>query len=382
MLASINKDTPETTTDKFVGITTEATNNQKYETDEFNDNRTIKATMVPQIDPKANRDIMSLQYCNLHSYPPIQPKCYLNNSYCGDWNVSDRTFTPAVNPMTHEHDSDQCQLRLFTSAEARKCLGNRTLTFIGDSMIRDLGIAIGLFLQDKTIEESLDARYIPWDPVLLDGWIDRIPYLEMWGESRGDGWGRGFVFPSANRSHFFAVTNRTPDAEMFHFQVQFFWLQKNHYLFQEAGASNKSHLMDILEGTVLKDPMMIKVGGRKTDYLFWSYGLHDYGFWLVEGQNPVSNFYRNIHRHFRDNNKHYHFPAVWVSLNSNCAEKLRPQHYQQAVMMNKTNQELGAMLKPEHWPYYDADMVLRSPALCNVSADGTYCALPVSSKSS
>ena len=42
-----------------------------------------------------------------------------------------------------------CRYRDFTSAEARQCMGNHTLGFIGDSMIRNFGLSVGLFLSDR-----------------------------------------------------------------------------------------------------------------------------------------------------------------------------------------------------------------------------------------
>ena len=120
--------------------------------------RTIESTSMPSPRPTLTPRMIP-KYCNLHSSPPLIPKCYRNNSYCGDWNVTQRTFRPAVNSNTNVYDDDQCQLRLFTPAEARKCLGNRTLAFMGDSMIRDLATGISLFLQGMTVEESLDIKF-------------------------------------------------------------------------------------------------------------------------------------------------------------------------------------------------------------------------------
>lgn len=42
-----------------------------------------------------------------------------------------------------------CRYREITSAEARQCMGNHTLAFIGDSMIRNFGLSVSLFLSDR-----------------------------------------------------------------------------------------------------------------------------------------------------------------------------------------------------------------------------------------
>jgi hypothetical protein len=53
----------------------------------------------------------------------------------GDWDFKSRTFTPST-----------CVPREITPEDARKCLANRSLAFLGDSMVRDLGMAVASFL--------------------------------------------------------------------------------------------------------------------------------------------------------------------------------------------------------------------------------------------
>ena len=64
-----------------------------------------------------------------------KPTC-LNSTYCGEWR--NNFFYPIG-----------CEYRNISSSDARKCIGNRTIQFIGDSMIRDLGLEVGLFLSDQ-----------------------------------------------------------------------------------------------------------------------------------------------------------------------------------------------------------------------------------------
>lgn len=105
------------------------------------------------VDHPAERSKDTLRYCNFHSSPPVLPKCLLNNTYCGDWSIQNRSFHPAKAVDTNQ---SECSFRLFTPQEARQCLGKRTLVFVGDSQNRDLSIAVGLFLQGRTVEESYD----------------------------------------------------------------------------------------------------------------------------------------------------------------------------------------------------------------------------------
>jgi hypothetical protein len=69
-----------------------------------------------------------------------------NDTYCGDW--FGRRFRPIG-----------CEPRDITSEQARLCLKNKTLSFIGDSQIRDLGVAVGLFLLGETVETASDKKF-------------------------------------------------------------------------------------------------------------------------------------------------------------------------------------------------------------------------------
>jgi hypothetical protein len=336
---------------------------------------TTKPTSNPSVKPSSAPSMKRPPFCNMHSPVPKFPKCYNNNTYCGNWNIPNRHFIPAVNPLTHLFDSDQCQLRSFTPSEARQCIGNRALAFAGDSQIRDLSTAIGLFLQGMTVEESLDIKFDHQDKFALNGWIDKMPYIEMW-YNQSTGW----VFPSSNRSHFVEATNRTPDADHFQFQIQYWELYTGGLLFDTKGSpstTNRSRLDDVVEGNVLKDPMVMKVGMRKVDYLFCNHGLHEWGWWVTDRFDPVLRFYGTQYDSFRSWSNHSDIPSVWVSINSECIDKLGNNAMShsadlQAASANKVNQELGEMLKSRHLPYYDADLVLRSPELCNVTGDGRY----------
>ena len=206
-------------------------------------------------------------------------------------------------------------------------------------MIRDLSTAIGLFLQGRTVEESLDVKFDYQDKFALDGWSD---FTEQ-----------GYtIFPSSNQSHFVEVTGRIPNdvQQAFDFQIKYLrFLKKDEYYL---------------------DYYLTKVIEDKIDYLFWNFGFHELSSWVVEGENPVLTFYADFHGIFRDYYYSFNCPAVWVSMNSNCQIKKKIQYQKDVMPVNKLNMELGEILKVEHWPYYDATMVLRSPELCTVSDDG------------
>jgi len=302
------------------------------------------------------------RYCNLHSSPPILPRCYLNNTYCGDWDIQNRSFIPAKNPE-NSSDHDQCTFRLFTPAEARQCLGNRTLTFVGDSLIRDLAIGIGLFLQGRTIEESLDVKFDRQDLFALDGWMDQF-FLDMWGVE--DGQSYAWIFPAMNQTN----QSKNDSSVPFEFQIQYWHLFCRENMLFRVGTSGANHINDLIDGTVLKDTMAQQYKMRPTDYFFWSYGLHDEGYWWTEPYTEL--FHNNILGVFGTYVPHFKYPAVWVSMNTRCKDMIPDEFKTQYIMMNTVNQELGARLQSEKLPYYDADLFLRTPQNCNVTGDSLH----------
>jgi len=71
---------------------------------------------------------------------------------------------------------------------------------------------------------------------------------------------------------------------------------------------------------------------------------------------------------------HPSVPNAWVSMNTECKEKVNsPIVPNQAEMANEVNQLLGEVMATDRLPYMDADLVLRSPDLCqNVTGDGLH----------
>jgi hypothetical protein len=87
-------------------------------------------------------DVRNLPFCT----PSSEVICERNDTHCGVW--KNRYFYP-----------NSCRIRDITTADARKCLGDRTLAFIGDSIIRDIGTGVGLFLMGQTIEGSSEHKF-------------------------------------------------------------------------------------------------------------------------------------------------------------------------------------------------------------------------------
>lgn len=326
---------------------------------------------VEQHPPKRSKDVQ--RYCNFHSSPPVLPKCLLNNTYCGDWSIQNRTFHPAKAFGTNQ---SECSFRLFTPQEARQCVGKRTLVFLGDSQNRDLSIAIGLFLQGRTVEESYDHKYEgPFQAFRgrfqdeLDGLYEPINDLEKWGPL---GSRLSWILPATNQTlnhrwKFLIEHNVTSkynkyrnESSSYDFQVLFIPSLKT---------EDRLVVEDIISGVFLEDPVAKNIGLRGIDLLIWSYGLHDKTLWHYEPYDE--SYFQSILSNFVDLIPKSKYPIVWSSMNSQCHRKT-VVFGNQSTMINTVNQRIGVKMKLNHLPYYDADYVLRTPDICNISHDGVH----------
>ena len=70
--------------------------------------------------------------------------CFLD-TFCGLW--EGRKWKP-----------NGCHYRDISAEEARKCVDNRTLTFIGDSQIRDFGIGVSFFLSGMRVSDGVEYK--------------------------------------------------------------------------------------------------------------------------------------------------------------------------------------------------------------------------------
>jgi hypothetical protein len=66
----------------------------------------------------------------------------------GTWDLEKRSYTP-----------QNCRLRHITPKRARQCMGNKTLAFIGDSNMRDFGMAVLRFLAGEVPSDASDQKF-------------------------------------------------------------------------------------------------------------------------------------------------------------------------------------------------------------------------------
>ena len=97
--------------------------------------------------------------------------------FCGHWDETARKYHP-----------NGCIYHDVTLENANKCLKGRTLAFIGDSNVRDLGVGLLYFLNGYTefnsSDQKFDRHYLDPDATnLVKKWISFIPPMKMWNKT-------------------------------------------------------------------------------------------------------------------------------------------------------------------------------------------------------
>jgi hypothetical protein len=215
-------------------------------------------------------------------------KCVKNDTLCGEW--EGRKWTPI----------SKCPYRQFTAEQARRCLHNKTLLFTGDSQIRDLGVAVGLFLQGQTVEYSPDIKFDKRANSIWDN-CTMIPYFHSWGKKnrRGVNDYNGYLFPKHE------LVQQHPD---WNWQVQVWEIYCNEMI--HAGS-----LQDVLHNRMMSENNG-SIQFRPIDLGFWNHGLHDWGWW---DRPPFGvNYFNTMVRQWLEMKDTVPTPTVWVSMNNNC----------------------------------------------------------------
>lgn len=217
-------------------------------------------------------------------------KCVRNDTLCGEWH--NRTWIPI----------SKCPYRQFTAQQARQCLRNKTLLFTGDSQIRDLGVAVGLFLQGQTVDDSPDTKFDKRGNSIWEN-CTQIPYFHSWGRKnrRGVNDYNGYLFPK------YEFAQQNPDWD---WQVQVWEIFCNDMI--HSGA-----LADVLFNRMMRENNKT-INFRHIDLGFWNHGLHDWGWW---DRPPFGlNYYNTMVKQWIEMQPKVPTPVVWVSMNNNCRE--------------------------------------------------------------
>jgi len=274
----------------------------------------------------------------------FQYPCKSNDTYCGDWSIPERAFIP-----------NNCRYREVTNEQARKCVGNRTLAFIGDSIIRDIGVGVALFLAGERVEEGLDIKFDKKADV--DTYFTnatKIGPIASWKINKDNY--NGLLFPKVSDAH--------PDWQ---WQVQVWELHSNHYLHQGNVHSVLSNKMPHYNKLL-----------HNIDFAFWQHGLHDYGWW--DSPPYGQRYFDTIVKQWVEMRSQVPVPVVWVSMNHHCV-KMNPHPVgadipgafkKQSDMVIAGNFVTAQKLRQMGLPYWDANRPLRSPDNCMVQGDGVH----------
>jgi hypothetical protein len=236
--------------------------------------------------------------------------------------------------------------------KAARCLGNRTLAFIGDSQIRDLCVGVvyflmGVFSLESASEDKFDGHHDMGDHGTkiedFDFWMHNVPGHNF----------NGYIFPRVNESEALGIK----------WQVQMWNLFTGQFL-------ENGQMEDVLSNKLVTTGR----GLKPIDLAFFHIGLHDWGWWY-EG-NVGLKFYDTMvqNKLFK---KSYTVPSVWTSMNPECLDKLSGsitggRREEQQEMVDIANAYTNERLLREKLPYFDFGAPLRSADRCDKSADGVH----------
>jgi hypothetical protein len=260
--------------------------------------------------------------------------CLANDTLCGHW-TDGRYFHPYA-----------CEYQDISSRQARKCLGNRTLAFIGDTHIRSIGIAVAYLLLDVyDLSQAPDEKFNHFENIGKNS--TKIPNFSIWKNNVPAG--NGYVYPNIKK------------ATKHNWQIQIWSLYNYKYLMNQVDYILNNSLPQHFDYL------------RDIDLAFWSHGLHDYG-WFNKppyGQK----FYDQIASKWMMARKTALVPTVWVSLNPECPSKLeevRKGREDEDYIVDECNFYINRKLLKYRLPYWDAAAPLRTRERCNASDDGVH----------
>jgi len=173
---------------------------------------TINGDHVQDIDNRyrdevAHRMLESVdkQRCGGINHSSLTRPCLSNDTNCGQW--IDRFFHPT-----------SCYYQDISPEQARKCLGNRTLAFIGDSFIRDIATGVLNLLTGKySLQSAPNEKFEFRRQISKRG--DPIPHFQQWKQNNPSGH-NGYILPK----------NTTSRKNNWNWQIQYWSLYTAHLM--------------------------------------------------------------------------------------------------------------------------------------------------------
>jgi hypothetical protein len=288
--------------------------------------------------------------------------CANNDTDCGTWSYEipeTSTLHPSARKPLWWFTPYPCYYRDVSPENARKCLGNRTIACIGDSMIRDICQAVVHLLLGLNHSDDVKFDYNEMD---LHGMV--IPDFPFWSKNVPLHNHNGYIFPKPFDEKYVTPIHHK-------WQVQMWSLFRREFM---AGGQSK----DVIAQRMVNESL----GIRPIDFLLWNHGFHDYGWFNTLPYGPKYFETIILRDYLRVIPDHAKMPTLWVSMNSNCPSKLRPEDRSrdQDGMVVEANKYANQILLDRKIPYWDADAVLRTPAdpnatdpgVCKHSSDGVH----------
>jgi len=248
---------------------------------------------------------------NLHIFEPEIP--------LGTFRLDNREFIPLDG-----------KLRLLPSKKARKCLQNKTIAFIGDSQIRDLGFAMAEFLNGKQSWNGKDDK------------IHRNYYKQF--EIKGEDF---LTFPNENFPYVPHHSSSFRKEENWEILLYHNFIRDSNFDKMEEVFLNKY---------------------RNHDLIFISFGVHQARV-LEKDAYEYKNFLFPLLKYWYHQEKDMP-PVVWLPQNPECAEILNPLYAEkQPKIMEMANNIANRLFRQK--PYLDIAHLVKFQ-LCALSADGLH----------
>eukprot|EP01038_Epipyxis_sp_PR26KG_P005843 gene5843-8063_t len=282
---------------------------------------------------------LNLPRCGGLNHSQSTRPCRKNDEYCGTW--KGRYWYPYG-----------CNYQDINPEQARKCIGNRTIAFIGDSQSRDIAVGVAYLLMGMTLEKSSDKKFDKNFDINTNA--TKIENFPFWSNN---------VPPHNYNGHLFPKEN-VKVANNWHWQIQIWSLYCNNFL--------RNQIEDITR-TQKCQQHNNKI--NKIDFAFWGHGLHDWGWFEKPPQGE--RFYNHIVHQWIVEREKSQFPIVWMGMNNNCmnltVQNISPERSKsQYEMVEEGNRYANEKLLREKLPYWDTPAVLRTQNRCDKSADGVH----------
>ncbi len=263
--------------------------------------------------------------------------CDDTDNNCGVWNMTERFWTP-----------NKCFYQDISGEQARKCIGNRTIAFMGDSQIRDIAIATAYLLMDVyDLNSAPDEKFDIKGSGAFRHYNNKFDMFK-----KPDNAIRFYTYPKSDIAK----------SKNWNWQIQFFDLYNLVFL-------DDGKLYNIMNNNAT----YLNSSINKMDILFVNWGLHNQNYFFDAPQGK--NYHKNIFSIWYNSRNNSVLPTVYTSLNPQCAEKVYhplKKHVLQAESVEKANAYINKFTLENAIPYWDAGAVLRSSNRCNVTADGVH----------